>query len=230
MVNSPKTGVKGQDLQIPRGILKYRASGSWREVIDLVTVHRLPRSWPEEEIMPAPAPPPAADIAAARLRNEREVLLRYVVKLLTPDLRNAEDIVQETLLQAWLRADELDWQDRPIRPWLFRTARNLTVDLWRKDRSVPLGDVADIIQDMASRDIADHVVDRHWLVLALRRLPQAHYEILIYVHLLGLGGAEVANALRIPRGTVKSRTHHAMRSLRRVLNPPEDECDERVVA
>lgn len=181
--------------------------------------------------MPVSASPPAAEVAAARLRNEREVLLRYVVKLLAPDLRHVEDIVQETLLQAWLRADQLDWQERPIRPWLFRTARNLAVDVWRKDRAIPVGSAWNLRQDVAyGDDIADRVVDRHWLVVALRRLPRVHHEVLVYVHMLGLGGAEVADALCIPRGTVKSRTHHALRSLRRELNAPDGEGDERAAA
>jgi RNA polymerase sigma-70 factor (ECF subfamily) len=181
--------------------------------------------------MPAPAPLPAAEIAAARLRTERDVLLRYVVKLLAPDLRHAEDIVQETLLQAWLRADQLDWHERPIRPWLFRTARNLAVDHWRKDRAIPVGDTWHLRPDPAqSEDVADRVVERHWLVVALKRLPRVHHEILVYIHMFGLGGAEVADTLCIPRGTVKSRTHHAVRSLRRELTPWGDGDDERAAA
>ena len=184
--------------------------------------------------MPPAVPPPtsSAQVAAAHLRNEREVLLRYVAKLVAPDLRHAEDIVQETLLRAWLRADRLEWQETPIRPWLFRTARNLALDLWRKERSIPVGiawpgwQQRDGAAD--SGDFTDGVVDRDWLMPALRRLPRFQHEVLVYVHMLGLGGAEVAETLRIPRGTVKSRTHHAIRSLRRELDLPGD--DERTAA
>lgn len=187
--------------------------------------------------MPFSGPPPSssAQVAATHLGNEREVLLRYVAKLVSPDLRLAEDIVQETLLRAWQRADRLDWQDNPIRPWLFRTARNLALDHWRKERSIPVGIAWQGWQQhrdgaAGSGDFTDGVVDRHWLVPALRRLPRPQHEVLVYVHMLGLGGAEVAEALRIPRGTVKSRTHHAIRSLRRELSLPDAGGDERTAA
>ncbi|MFF6959859.1 sigma-70 family RNA polymerase sigma factor [Streptomyces sp. NPDC008317] len=164
------------------------------------------------------------ELAAARLRGEREALLRYVAKLLAPDLRHAEDVVQETLLRAWLRADQLDWQERPIRPWLFRIAHNLAVDTWRKDRAIPVGSAADVRPDTADwDDLADRVVDRRWLQQAMRRLPYAHHEVLVHVHIYGRGSEEVADVLGIPRGTVKSRTHHALRSLRRELGVLENE-------
>lgn len=162
-----------------------------------------------------------AEIIAGRLRNERDALLRYVVKLLAPDMRHVEDVVQETLLRAWLHADRLEWQERPIRPWLFRTARNLAVDTWRKDRAIPVGGAGDVRDDGPhGEDVEQRVVDRRWLLPALHRLPRAQHEILVYVYMLDLGGEQVAAALRIPRGTVKSRTYHAVRSLRRELGSP----------
>jgi RNA polymerase sigma-70 factor (ECF subfamily) len=180
---------------------------------------------------PISLPASGSEIAASRLRDERDSLVRYVVTLLAPDLRHVEDIVQETLLRAWLRADQLEWQDRPIRPWLFRTARNLSVDVWRKDRAIPVGNLWNVRQDTPyADDLAERIVDRHVLVLALRRLPRVHREVLVYVHMLGLGGEEVADTLRIPRGTVKSRTHNAMRSLRRELGALRQEDDERAAA
>ena len=165
-----------------------------------------------------------SEIIAGRLRNERDALLRYVVKLLSPDLRHAEDVVQETLLRAWLHADRLEWQDRPIRPWLFRTARNLAVDTWRKDRAIPVGGAGDVGVDTAhGEDLAERVVDRRWLVPALGRLPKAQHDVLVHQYLLDLGGEQTAAALRIPRGTVKSRTYHAVRSLRRELGSPYED-------
>jgi RNA polymerase sigma-70 factor (ECF subfamily) len=169
--------------------------------------------------MSTSASPPASpsQIAAVHLRNERGTLLRYVASLVSPDLHQAEDIVQETLLRAWLRADRLDWQENPIRPWLFRTARNLALDNWRKERSVPVGIAWPGWQAAGGDDFTDGVADRDWLMPALRKLPRPHHEVLVYVHMFGFGGAEAARLLRIPRGTVKSRTHNALRSLRREL-------------
>jgi RNA polymerase sigma-70 factor (ECF subfamily) len=49
---------------------------------------------------------------------------------------------------------------------------------------------------------------------ALRRLSPAHREVVIRVHLGGQPGEDVAMALDVPLGTVKSRTHTAVRALR----------------
>jgi RNA polymerase sigma-70 factor (ECF subfamily) len=158
------------------------------------------------------------DATAAQLLSQRGTLLRYVSKLLAPDLHSAEDIVQEAMLRAWLHAERLDWQDRPIRQWLFRIAYNLAVDAWRKDRAIPVGLAAEAFADpVGGGDPADTVVDRRFLVAAMGQIPASHREVLVQVHLLGRSGAEVARVLGVPRGTVKSRTHHAVRSLREEL-------------
>jgi RNA polymerase sigma-70 factor, ECF subfamily len=152
------------------------------------------------------------------LAEQREALRRYVVSLLAPDVHLAEDILQETMLRAWQHADRLDWRERPIRPWLFRIARNLVIDAWRKDRLVPVGIRAEAIAERADpADPAALVADRHMLIRGLLRIAPAHREILVQVHLLGRSGDEIARDLRIPRGTVKSRTHHALRALRQAL-------------
>ena len=62
-------------------------------------------------------------------------LLRYALHLTSGDRQRAEDIVQETLLRAWLHPDAI--AERPARPWLFAVARNLAVDAYRARRARP---------------------------------------------------------------------------------------------
>jgi RNA polymerase sigma-70 factor (ECF subfamily) len=170
---------------------------------------------------PRPAEERSADPATARwelLLAERDSLYRFVAGLAGHDSHLVEDVVQETLLRAWQAARHLDWQDRPIRMWLFRVARNLVIDDWRRGRAVPVGVAAtDFACPPVVADEAARAVDRRLVVDALRSLPPPHRDALVYVHLLDWSGDDAARALGVPCGTVKSRTHNGLRMLRRRL-------------
>lgn len=127
--------------------------------------------------------------------------------------------MQETLLRAWQLASTLDFEDRPIRMWLFRVARNLVVDLHRRDgRLVPVGiEPADFGDSACEPDPAGRIIDRRLLVEAMRVLSPSHREVVARLHLLGHPGEEIADALGVPVGTVKSRTHNGVRAIRAEL-------------
>ncbi|MFE9849431.1 sigma-70 family RNA polymerase sigma factor [Streptomyces sp. NPDC005576] len=155
----------------------------------------------------------------ASAERHRALLMRFANRL-TQDPYRAEDIVQETLLRAWNRppatvpADD----DERLLAWLYTVARNLAIDMHRRDRAVPVGALP---QQLLSRpgecDLAERVVDRHVVRKALARLSQEHREVVVRVHLCDRPRDETAREIGIPPGTVKSRTHYALRALRREL-------------
>jgi RNA polymerase sigma-70 factor, ECF subfamily len=142
-------------------------------------------------------------------------LFGYVLRLTDGDRGWAQDVVQEVLLRAWRHPRVLS-DSAPIRGWLHTVARNLVIDQWRSRHVRP---------EVVSAETPEHTVPdgtdqamESWLVTdALRRLSPQHREVLIECFYLGRSTAEAAERLGIPAGTVKSRTHYALRALKLAL-------------
>jgi RNA polymerase sigma-70 factor (ECF subfamily) len=153
-----------------------------------------------------------------RLHDEYVSDLRgYCLRLTGNDVARAEDVVQETFLRAWVHASTLDGQHGSVRGWLRRVARNIVIDEWRRPRAqreLPVDEVPEREQQ------GGHVDELllSWVVTdALAGLSQAHREVLVECYYRGASVAEASRRLGIPPGTVKSRTHYALRALRLAL-------------
>jgi RNA polymerase sigma-70 factor, ECF subfamily len=142
-------------------------------------------------------------------------LWRYVVHL-SGDAALAEDIVQEVLFRAWRRPQVLDQSERSARAWLFSVARNLVIDEKRSARS--RNEVGGLpFLERAAADETDALLDS-WLVSdAITQLTDDHRAVITQCYYLGRSTSEAAKKLEIPEGTVKSRLHYALRSLRLAL-------------
>ncbi len=149
-------------------------------------------------------------------------LLAYATRL-TNDRAAAEDVVQETLLRAWKHADSLRDDSRgSVRGWLLTVARNLVTDRVRARAARPQ-EVGEPTEAPSQRDHSEEVVNSMAVLGALDHLSPEHRQVLVELYYRGRSVAEAAQALRIPPGTVKSRSYHALRALRGVMGPAEQE-------
>src|SRR5690242_3171939 len=78
------------------------------------------------------------DAVISQLYSLYAKALRRYVEQFSPDPASAEDIVQETFIRAWRHLPRLSADDRPVRPWLYRVARNLMIDANRAARTRPI--------------------------------------------------------------------------------------------
>jgi RNA polymerase sigma-70 factor (ECF subfamily) len=160
---------------------------------------------------------PASDeeLVRALYSEHAGPLLRYALHLMSGDRQRAEDIVQETLLRAWLHPEAI--ADRPARPWLFAVARNLAVDSFRARKARP-HEVGEGPLDLLSvPDDAERALESWAVADAIRSLRAEHRGVLLETYYHGRSVAEAAAVLGIPAGTVKSRTFYALRALKLAL-------------
>ncbi len=132
--------------------------------------------------------------------------------------RQAEDLVQETMLRIWERAALYDPARAQASTWIFTVARNLRLDALRGEKhpepdseavlaALPDGaEGADMRLDSARRE--------ERVRLAMAALPQEQIEILQLSFFEDLAHADIARRLDLPLGTVKSRIRRTLRRLR----------------
>jgi RNA polymerase sigma-70 factor (ECF subfamily) len=170
--------------------------------------------------------PGDADAAIRQLYSHHAKTLHSYVEHFCPDGATPDDIVQETFIRAWRHLPQLSADDRPIRPWLFRVARNLLIDADRTARTRPTTVQAPWAEDVWDEPWAedaradsglDQVLDREVVSAALRHLSPAHRTVLVQTFYQGGTLATVARELGIPHGTARSRLHYALHALRQQL-------------
>lgn len=160
-----------------------------------------------------------SDLMIALHGEHARPLWGYVLRLTGGDRMHAEDVVQETLLRAWRSPGVLDGSTGATRAWLFTVARHLVIDEWRSARAHREVLADEVPEPRATDSGADtDGLLEGWLVAdALGRLSTEHRQVLLLCYYRGRSVAEAARQLGVPEGTVKSRTHYALRSLRLVL-------------
>jgi RNA polymerase sigma-70 factor (ECF subfamily) len=146
-------------------------------------------------------------------------LWAFAVRLTGGDRAAAEDVVQETLLRAWKQTDNpvfTDAQPQAARSWLYTVARRIVIDEWRARSVRPEKLVADV-PEAGSADHAERLVESRLVTDALARLTQEHRAVLLEMYYRRSTVKETAQRLGIAEGTVKSRTHYALRAFKLAL-------------
>ena len=154
-------------------------------------------------------------------RRHAPHIQRYVVRRLGQDA--ADDIVAETFLLAFRQRESYDQTRADARPWLYGIATHLIgrhsraeIRMYRALARTGADPVMEPFTDRVDERVSASTASRQ-LAAALARLPEEYRDTLLLVAWGELSYAEVATALRVPVGTVRSRMSRARSKLRRTL-------------
>lgn len=172
----------------------------------------------------------AQDEAAFEQLYERyqAALLRYLLSILRSQPA-AQDVLQETFLRVWTRAEQWNRQGS-FKSWLYRIATNLAFnhlrslrrhptdplppeddgswDEWSEEETAAPGWLVDS-STLGPQAALDESETRARLRQVINLLPEEKREVFRLVHEMELSIRDTAGRLGIPEGTVKSRLHYA---------------------
>ena len=154
-------------------------------------------------------------------RTYGKSLVHYAKGFTCGDHQRAEDIFQGAMMRAWRNAEWLEASPDMVRPWLFTVVRHLAIDNYRAKRSRPQELYKTQLERLATDDPTDGALTGQVVRQALARLSADHRQVLLYRYFLDRSVEETADKLDIAIGTVKSRSHYALRALRQSLGALE---------
>ena len=156
---------------------------------------------------------------------------------LTGKPADAEDLVAESVARAWAAIDTLEDRAR-FRPWVFRILRNGYISDYRKRSVRPTEAVYDELADGADDDVCSMLMGEsddflNWwsnperaffdnvlgeqILAAIEALPESFRVTILLVNVEGLTYDEAAEALGVPKGTVRSRMKRGRTMLQKSL-------------
>ena len=143
-------------------------------------------------------------------RRYRDWVLGLAYRL-TADHDDALDVLQETFAYLLRKAPDLRLTAK-MTTFLYPVVKNLSLTILRENRR------ADRARQRAAHNLTApppvHGTSRSDLAAMMSILPEAQREVLLMRFVDGMTLAEIAEALAIPLGTVKSRLHNAIAALR----------------
>jgi RNA polymerase sigma-70 factor, ECF subfamily len=129
----------------------------------------------------------------------------------------AEEMTQETFTRVWRRASAYDPERGTVPTFVFTIARRVAVDLWRRPSSRPVNDPAIAPPLPPPSDEITPLLTGLAVRNALAGLSESHREVIELAYFRQLSQSEIADRLNVPLGTIKTRTFHALKSLKAAL-------------
>lgn len=165
------------------------------------------------------------DAALAELYDRHHRLAFAIIRRIVQSPSDAEEVLQETFVRVWSRAETYDARLGSPAAWVVRIARNRAIDRLRARQAradvnapVPAPDDAGAPRELPSHDTPESVLHSTYAALAVRgavaALPPAQRTLIEAAFFEGYTHQELAARFGVPLGTVKTRIRSGLVSLR----------------
>jgi len=146
-------------------------------------------------------------------------LTRYILRISSFSIEEAEDVLQEAFIKAWKNLNEFDG-DLKFSSWIYRIVRNTTITEWKKSQSKGKDQRQELDEELfrnlpSSLDLekeASQKFDKENIQKILRLMPEKYREVLILKFLEEKNYQEISDILKKPSGTVAILINRAKRS------------------
>lgn len=164
------------------------------------------------------------DYFACIIARYQRRLLTYIRRLSNVNFQEAEDILQESFIKAYLNLNDFDTSLK-FSSWIYRIVHNQTISNFRKHKARPEGNLIDI-DDKVLNNFAhdfdlnremDHKMLKEMLGKALKKLPPKYREVIVLRFFLENSYDEIADILKKPTGTVATLINRAKKHLQHIL-------------
>ena len=132
----------------------------------------------------------------------------------------AEDLMQDVMLTVWRRAPTYDPALAGVSTWIFTIARNRRIDALRRGRRPPMDMLEPELRPEAPAAPDSTVAAQQWerrIAAAIATLPPEQSQMLRLAYFEDRSHSDIAEALKLPLGTVKSRLRLAIGRLRSIF-------------
>ena len=158
---------------------------------------------------------------ALLLYKNYEIVYKYLVKF-TLNINMAEDLAQETMVRAIEKIELYNPEKSKFSTWLITISQNIYMDHLRKVKRESKYIEESISKDEALTEILavqDKEYDGTWdaILNALLKLSEELRYPVVLKHYYGFSLEEISSKMSIPLGTVKSRIHNGIKTLRKEL-------------
>ena len=160
------------------------------------------------------------NVAALEEIYNRYGTIAYSVAVRTlGDKSLAEDVVQEVFLNLWRNAAKFDGARGNVKSWLLACTSNRAIDFARQRQGktrldVEIDETAYMVTGADTWHEVVANIDHTMLKGAMQLLPEEQRKTLEMAYFQGYTQAEIAEAMRVPLGTVKGRTRLALEKMR----------------